>query len=195
MTKNEHRYFILYRGTRNHFLLKKYDAFKYNFRTNGDTDIAQLERSKDYNPIVKCTKWFDINEFVQYVIFGLVSDQTILVRMLNLDQDKFKEWNKVHQAISYYLLQSCARLKEEGYIFNDLFEMKEEYPLIIKEYLENRLSFLELSLLNKLTGFVNRVKVSETILWPPLKHKLSRHLPFLVDIEIGELKKNLIKLY
>jgi hypothetical protein len=111
-----------------------------------------------------------------------------------MDKDEcYTQWCKKMQSMSYTFEQEINTLSEMVDSFDDLFVI-DTHPYVVTQYLQGDISLETLVILDKLTGFVNRANISETIIWPDLKRKILKYRPF-VNVPEQKMKNIVLKVF
>lgn len=182
--------FRYYQSLKLHFESDTYNAVKYNFKTSAKHNTFWKRKDKYF--FAKAAKKFDkLPDLIQFYVSNFVNDTKWIGEML--DSDHYTKWSKTMQSISYSFEQDINKLYDEVQSFDDLFK-GDPHPLIITRYLEGTISLETLVILDKITGFVERSKISETIIWPDLKRKLLKYRPF-VDVDETKLRKKILQVF
>ena len=127
-------------------------------------------------------------ELIEYYVANFVnSDKTWIGDMLESDE-AYKNHVRRSQSIGYTLKQDLVNLSEGVDSFDELFDIDGTLPRVVKAYLEGDINIETVVILNKLTGFINRVTVNDPILWPDIKRKLLKYEPF-VRVDLEKMKK------
>jgi len=79
--------------------------------------------------------------------------------------------------------------------FDELLECQDnEYPVVIKAFMQEEICLETVVILNKLTRFIDRAdkQITETIMWPDISRKVHKYDPY-VSIDRDKMKKIVMK--
>lgn len=167
-----------YMAMRLHFESDSYDAVKYNFKTSAKPQAFFKRRDKYH--FAKLGRKFDKpEELIDFFTAQFTSSDKSWVGDMLQDEEKYDEWQKKQQSLSYNFEQDINKLAEEAVTFNDLFEIVEgnNYPLVIEKYLQEEITLETVVILDRLTGFVRRMdkRITETIVWPDVSKRIRKY--------------------
>jgi len=182
--------FRYYQALKLHFDSDSYDAVKYNYKTS--VKQQSFWKRKDKYFFAKAGNRFSkVPELINFYVAHFISDVKWIGEM---DKDDiYVQWCKKIQSISYTFEQEIYNLSETVDSFNDLFEI-DTHPLVVTKYLEGDVSLETLVILDRLTGFVQRAGITETIIWPDLKRKILKYRPF-VNVDEMKMKNIILKVF
>lgn len=182
--------FRYYQALKLHFESDSYDAVKYNYKTSAKPQSFWKRKDK-YFFAKTGNKFNKIPDLINFYVAHFINDVKWIGEM---DKDEqYTAWQKVMQSLSYRFETDINKLAEEVESFDELFQ-GDPHPLVITKLLEDEISLETVVILDRLTGFVQRSKISETIIWPDLKRKILKYRPF-VNVDEFKLKKVLLKVF
>lgn len=182
--------FRYYQALKLHFESDSYDAVKYNYKTSAKPQSFWKRKDK-YFFAKTGNKFNKIPDLINFYVAHFINDVKWIGEM---DKDEqYTAWQKVMQSLSYKFETDINKLAEEVESFDELFQ-GDPHPLVITKLLEDEISLETVVILDRLTGFVQRSKITETIIWPDLKRKILKYRPF-VNVDEFKLKKVLLKVF
>jgi len=162
-----------------HFESDSYEAPKYNYKTSARPQSFFKRRDKYH--FAKLGRRFDEpEELINFFTAQFTaSDKTWVGDMLQ-DEEKYTDWQKRQQSLSYNFEQDINKLAEEAGTFDEMLETRGEgnnYPLVIEMFLQDEISLETVVILDRLTGFMRRADrtISETIVWPDLSKRIRKY--------------------
>lgn len=167
-----------YMAMKLHFESDSYEAPKYNFKTSAKPQAFFKRRDKYH--FAKLGRKFDKpEELIDFFIAQFTSSDKSWVGDMLQDEERYDEWQKRQQSLSYNFEQDINILAEETDAFNGLFEIVEgnNYPLVIVKYLQEEITLETVVILDRLTGFVRRMdkRITETIVWPDVSKRIRKY--------------------
>lgn len=182
--------FRYYQALKLHFESDSYDATRYNYKTSAKQQSFWKRKDKYF--FAKTGKRFNtVPELINFYVSHFINDVKWIGEM---DKDEqYTQWCKTMQSLTYQFEQDINKLADEIDNFDDMFK-GDPHPLLITKLLENEVSLETVVILDRLTGFVHRAKISETIIWPDLKRKILKYRPF-VNVDEMKLKNILLKVF
>ena len=182
--------FRYYQSLKLHFESDSYDATKYNYKTS--VKPQSFWKRKDKYFFAKAGNRFNkIPDLINFYVAHFINDIKWIGEM---DKDEqYTKWCKTMQSISYTFEQEIYKLSESVDSFDQLFE-GDPHPLVIQKFLEDEISLETVVILDRLTGFVARSAITETIIWPDLKRKILKYRPF-VNVPEQKMKNIVLKVF
>ena len=182
--------FRYYQALKLHFESDSYDATRYNYKTSAKQQSFWKRKDKYF--FAKTGKRFNsVTELINFYVSHFINDVKWIGEM---DKDEqYTQWCKTMQSLTYQFEQDINKLADEIDNFDDMFK-GDPHPLLVTKLLENEVSLETVVILDRLTGFVHRAKISETIIWPDLKRKILKYRPF-VNVDEMKLKNILLKVF
>jgi hypothetical protein len=182
--------FRYYQALKLHFESDSYDAVKYNYKTSAKPQTFWKRKDKYF--FAKTGNRFNrVPDLINFYVSHFINDVKWIGEM---DKDEiYTAWQKTIQSISYQFEQDINKLSEDVESFDDLFK-GDPHPYLITKLLEDEITLETVVILDRLTGFVARSRISETIIWPDLKRKILKYRPF-VNVDEYKLKKKLLQVF
>jgi len=167
-----------YMAMKLHFESDSYEAPKYNYKTSARPQSFFKRRDK-YHFAKLGRKFDEPEELINFFTAQFTaSDKTWVGDMLQ-DEEKYTDWQKRQQSLSYNFEQDINKLAEEAGTFDEMLETREgnNYPLVIEMFLQDEISLETVVILDRLTGFMRRADrtISETIVWPDLSKRIRKY--------------------
>ena len=168
-----------YMSMKLHFESDTYEAPKYNYKTSARPQSFFKRRDK-YHFAKLGRKFDDPRDLIDFFTAQFTAaDKTWVGDMLQ-DEEKYTEWQKRQQSLSYNFEQDINKLAEEAGTFDEMLETHDEgnnYPLVIEKYLQEEISLETVVILDRLTGFMKRADrtITETIVWPDVSKKIRKY--------------------
>lgn len=191
-----------YLAVKFHFDRTNYNALKFNFKVNAKSAAFEARRDKFYfDKLARkyTTKEELINLFVSNNIY---SNSKMWIG--NIKEEYYTQYNKIHQALSYYFktdMEKCHEFCQQNKIsFDSLLKntinKSSIYPDIFNLYFDEKVLLETICILHKLTGFLTHLnkKIDDNILWPELYHKLYKYSLF-VECDKKKMKNIIINLF
>lgn len=173
--------FSLYLAIKNHFSQKSYDFFKYGgkMRISKETFLNR----KDKYQFQKLCRLYDEEEMRTFLVANFLQGDGWVGDLLQDDAEKvYRDFVKRQQSLSYLFTNDLDTSLSKVNRINDLFQIKSgELPPIINLYLQNEISLETIILLNQFIGFFSKFdeKLSDDFIWPKLRMKCEKLLPFM----------------
>ena len=169
-----------YMAMKLHFESDSYEAPKYNFKTSAKPQSFFKRRDK-YHFAKLGRKFDEPRELIDFFTAQFTAaDKTWVGDMLQ-DEDKYTEWQRRQQSLSYNFEQDINTLAEEADAFDEMLKARGEgnnnYPLVIEKFLQDEISLETVVILDRLTGFMRRADrtISETIVWPDISKRIRKY--------------------
>ena len=167
-----------YMAMKLHFESDSYEAPKYNYKTSARPQSFFKRRDK-YHFAKLGRKFDDPRELIDFFTAQFTaSDKTWVGDMLQ-DEEKYTDWQRRQQSLSYNFEQDINKLAEGAGVFDEMLETREgnNYPLVIEMFLQDEISLETVVILDRLTGFMRRADrtISETIVWPDLSKRIRKY--------------------
>jgi len=167
-----------YMAMKLHFESDSYEAPKYNYKTSARPQSFFKRRDK-YHFAKLGRKFDEPQELINFFTAQFTaSDKTWVGDMLQ-DEEKYTEWQRRQQSLSYNFEQDINKLAEEADTFDELLKTREgnNYPLVIEKFLQDEISLETVVILDRLTGFMRRADrtITETIVWPDLSKRIRKY--------------------
>ena len=167
-----------YMAIKLHFESATYDAVKYHYKTN--TNAKAFWKRRDKYQFAKIARRFtSIDELIGFYVAHFIKGSKWVGNMLDSDES-YTEWRRKQQSLSYVFDQDMAKLSDVYGSFDDLFAIDSSpYPEVVNKYMQEQISIETVAILDRLTNFLNRVEVDDTILYPEIKMRIRKYEPFI----------------
>lgn len=184
--------FKTYLSLKQHFNNEKYDYFLYNGKVKAS--IANLEKRKDKHHFIKLSRNRDYKEIL---ISNFINDSNFWIGDINSEEshNRYLEWSKKIQALTYTFKNELAKLDED---FASNFAIHgNTHPNVVKLYLQRKISLETLVILIDITNtFGYNNKKLDDVVWLELAFKIKKYHPFLsLYYEKEKLKQEVIKYF
>lgn len=187
-----------YMAMKLHFESDSYEAPKYNYKTSARPQAFFKRRDKYH--FAKLGRKFDKPvELIDFFTaqFTASSDKTWIGDMLR-DEERYLEWQKRQQSLSYNFEQDINRLSERASAFDEMFDVPSasNYPPVIEAYLQDEISLETVVILDRLTGFMRRADsaITETIVWPDLSKRIRKY-GLLLRFNEDRMRKIVLRIF
>ena len=189
MIMDEYSVYRMYLALRLHFTTDDYDVVTQKGRVRASRQA--FAKRKDLYSIKKIAKTYSDEEVANFLVANFVSGDR-WGGMFDMDAgQRYKEWKKRVESLSYNFQQELDNLIEDAegskLSIDEIFEVsKGQHPYIIKAFLRNTISVETLVILERLNNFTDRFdrEISDTIVWPDISRLIKKYKPFLlIDLE------------
>jgi hypothetical protein len=162
----------------------------YGFHVKSSKDET-FEKSKSFHRCCSLSKRCrDFETARRYITANILQGQQ---HALSFEDDHYVEWLGRMESIRYHV---SSQLKAITLDFEKLFEIQDQYPLIIDKLFEKKCSYETIASINTFTGFLDKVKVSDPLLWPEIKYTIQQYTKlFIMDVDLKKLKRHLVDTY
>jgi len=186
-----------YMAMKLHFESDSYEAPKYNYKTSARPQSFFKRRDK-YHFAKLGRKFDEPKELIDFFTAQFTaSDKTWVGDMLQ-DEEKYTEWQRRQQSLTYNFEQDINKLAEEAGTFDELLETQEgnNYPLVIERYLQDEISLETVVILDRLTGFMRRADraITETIVWPDLSKRIRKY-GLLLRFDTDRMRRVVLRIF
>jgi len=186
-----------YMAMKLHFESDSYEAPKYNYKTSARPQSFFKRRDK-YHFAKLGRKFDEPKELIDFFTAQFTaSDKTWVGDMLQ-DEEKYTEWQRRQQSLTYNFEQDINKLAEEADTFDELLETQEgnNYPLVIERYLQDEISLETVVILDRLTGFMRRADraITETIVWPDLSKRIRKY-GLLLRFDADRMRRVVLRIF
>jgi hypothetical protein len=186
---DEYSVYRMYLALRLHFTTDDYDVVTQKGRVRASRQA--FAKRKDLYSIKKIAKTYSDEEVANFLVANFVSGDR-WGGMFDMDAgQRYKEWKKRVESLSYNFQQELDNLIEDAeeakLNIDEIFTVsKGQHPYIIKAFLRNTISVETLVILERLNNFTDRFdrEISDTIVWPDISRLIKKYKPFLlIDLE------------
>ena len=161
-----------------HFKRHKYNAFRYNFKTNASKDAFLKRRDRHFFTKL-ANRFTKQDDLIEYLVANNVADKTFVGDM---DIDTYYDWAKrkiqrFHQ-FKLDMKKLVCYIPEHG--FDAVFiDNNGQYPIMIKKLLAGEVSLETVVIFHKLSNAANQMPDFDPMIWPDLKRKIVKYAPFI----------------
>ena len=184
----------VYQAVKLHFTSNTYDCFKYHFKTNANPKTFWKRNDKYFYHKVAC-RFKTEKEMADFYVAHFIQDKTYIIDMLESDE-VFNNWSRKMQSISRTFELDMTYLNEQCDTFDCLFEIDGNYPIILNEFIKNKVQLETVVIVNKLTNFIVKTDkvVTEPLFYPTVSNRIKKYAPF-VQVDLDKMKKIVLKTY
>jgi hypothetical protein len=182
-----------YMAIKMHFESDTYDAIKYNYKTSASQKAFWKRRDK-YHFAKIANKFNEPKELIYYFIAQFISEKKWVGDMLT-DEDTYTQWTKRNQSLSYTFERDINTLLNSVSEFDKLFESSHSpYPNVVYYYMQDDISIETVVILDKLTKFVSKSKVSDPIVWPEISKRICKYSTF-INPDLKKMKEIVLRVF
>jgi len=168
----------MYLSLKLHFTSKTFDYFKYGNSAKASPEA--FDRRKDKYFFVKLSRKFKEPELRDFFVSNMVVDGGQWVGQITREGSRhYSDYIKKMQSLAYLFTQDVSTLHNICDRFDDLFKPDTVHPPIVKAYLGGKISLETLTIFQQIFGFMDHLKVDDTVVWEPLKDRVKKYEPFL----------------
>jgi len=186
-----------YMAMKLHFESESYEAPKYNYKTSAKPQSFFKRRDK-YHFAKLGRKFDEPNELIDFFTAQFTASDKSWVGDMLQDEEKYTEWQKRQQSLTYNFEQDINKLAEEAGTFDDIFTILEgnNYPLVIEKYMQEEISLETVVVLDRLTGFMRRAdrSITETIVWPDVSKRIRKY-GLLLRFDMNRMRKVILRVF
>lgn len=186
------RAYQIYLSIQAHFNRDKYNAIKYNFKTNASPEAFMKRRDRHH--FVKLANTYTREDMlVEYLLANIVAGNTYVSDM---NRQTYLEWSGKKNRLSYQFKLDMQALM--CYIsdlgFDRVFiEDNGQYPIIIKQYIAGEVCLETVALFHKITGACDQMPDFDPLVWPDLKRKIVKYSMFL-NVDTDKLRTTMLNI-
>lgn len=187
---NAYRYYM---AIKLHFESDTYDATKYNYKTSVRQQSFSKRRDRfHFDKISK--KFSNASDLINYYIAQFTADKKWIGDMLT-DEESWSAWQKRNQSLTYTFEQDIYKLANKVDRFDDLFKPTfSPHPTVVSYYLQDEICIETVVILDQLTGFMKKICVGDTIVWPEVSKKIRKYGSF-VRFDQNKAKEIVLKAF
>tara|TARA_Y100000114_G_scaffold28066_1_gene23713 strand:- start:158 stop:736 length:579 start_codon:yes stop_codon:yes gene_type:complete len=161
-----------------HFTRDDYDYFKFNGQIKASYETF-TKRNDRYFFVKTARKYGD--NIVDYFVSNYINNKSPYIKDMN--QEAYLDRQKRIDGLTYYFKTDMEQLlrKSQGN-FNKIFKItRGQHPILVKAYLAKRVTLETLCVLQDMLNYIKDFDkhISDTIIWPQLKNKISKYAPFI----------------
>jgi hypothetical protein len=166
----------MYLALKAHFLTDQYDVVKMQGRIRasrksytGNKELIFKKLVKRYTDAEVCD--FMVSNFVAGNLWGGVFDEESVKR--------YTAWQRRTQSLRYVFETDLATLTTEAEGIDWFTADQGRHPLILRAFLRNSITPETLVILNRITGFADKLILDSDPVWPDVKRLIVKYQPFL----------------
>lgn len=172
-----------YLALRLHFTTDKYDVIKQQGRVRASKQ--SFFKRTDLFSIKKIAQEYSDKEVVDFLVANFVSGDRWGGVFDSEARENYLAWKRRMESITYTftneidkLILHCEKLQKK---FEDVFENGNQHPIILKLYLNKKVSIETLVILNKLNNFTDKLDLllSSDLIWPDTSRIIKKYSPFI----------------
>jgi len=184
-----------YLALKNHFTKNSYDYFTYNKKTR--SSLQSFYRRKDRFWFEKISRQKDDKEVENFFVANFVScndPETLWIgEIIKEGEDRYQNWQKKVQSLSYIFKEESQSLFEEN-DFEQVFKCSKGHPILLKKFLNGKISLETLVIYDKIFLFGNKFdKKLKDPVWETVSRRIKKYSPFL-HIDVLRFRKILKEL-
>jgi hypothetical protein len=179
-----------YLSLKNHFTKDSYDYFKYCGKSR--STIKSFYQRRDRMWFEKVSRQKTDQEVVDFFVANFVScndPETLWIgEMIREGEGRYQNWQKKIQSLSYVFKEESQSLFEEN-AFEDVFNCSKGHPVLLKKFLNDKISLETLVIYNKIFLFGNTFdKKLQDPVWTTVSRRVKKYNPFL-NIDVFRFRK------
>ena len=178
-----------YLALKNHFTKDSYDYHKYQGKSRAS--LQSFYNRKDRYWFEKLSRQKEDKEIIDFFVSNFVSctdPQTVWIgEIIKEGETRYKSWQKRIQSLSYMFKEESQQVFENK--FEKLFDCSRGHPLILKMFLNGKISLETLVIYDRIFLFSNNFnKKLKDPVWEIVSLKIKKYSPFL-HIDVFHYKK------
>jgi hypothetical protein len=174
-----------YLALKNHFTKDSYDYHKYCKKTRAS--LQSFYKRKDRFWFEKMSRQRDEKEIEDFFVSNFVScndPETLWIGEIMKDgEDRYKNWQKKVQSLSYLFKQESQTLFEENK-FDDVFNCSKGHPILLKRFLSSNISLETLVIYDRIFMYGSKFdKKLKDPVWETVSRRIKKYSSFLhIDV-------------
>lgn len=163
-----------------HFTREDYNYFLFNGKTRAS--VNAFEKRKDNYYFKKIASSYSDSEIIGYLVSHLIEDPNMWIgHIYSPKSEIYQSWRKRTESMQYVFCKDLDHLISCDSNIDNWFKCSESHPLIIREYMGQRICLETVVILEIIFEFINSIdsKITDPILWPDIKKKLRKYKSFL----------------
>jgi hypothetical protein len=168
----------MYCALKAHFGMGDYDFVKYNGKSSA-TKSSFWKRNDRHFFVRTSRKYKDKDTIKDYLLSNFIKNQKGWLG--DFSDENYVEWKKRMQSLTYTFKEEMTPLVEDIEL-NNIFEIPESsHPILLKEYLGNRISIEAMIILDDLVQYTKNwdKKLSDDVIWPSVNKMIKNYKKFL----------------
>ena len=181
-----------YLSLKNHFTKDSYDYFKYCGKSRAT--LQSFYKRKDRMWFEKVARQKTDQEVIDFFVSNFVScndPETLWIgEMIKEGETRYQTWQKKIQSLSYIFKEESQSLFEENK-FEDVFKCSKGHPILLKKFLNGKISLETLVIYDRIFLFGNTFdKKLQDPVWQTVSRRIKKYNPFL-NIDVFRFRKML----
>lgn len=174
-----------YLSLKNHFTKDSYDYFKYCGKSRAT--VQSFYKRKDRMWFEKISRQKSDKEVIDFFVSNFVScpdPETLWIgEMIKEGEDRYKNWQKKIQSLSYVFKEETQQLFEE-YKLEDVFKCSKGHPPLLKKFLSGNISIETMVIYDQIFLYGNNFdKQLKDPVWETVSKRIKKYSPFLhIDV-------------
>ena len=176
-TYEVYRYYL---ALKLHFTTDKYDVIKQQGRVRASKQA--FYKRKDLLSLRKVAEQYTDQEIVDFLVSNFTSGDRWGGLFDVEAKNRYANWKKRIESLSYVFENEVRELLTKTSSIEECFNVNAgQHPVVLKMYLQGKVSIETLIILNKLIKFVERFdkELSGDIVWPDVSRVMKKYDPFL----------------
>lgn len=179
-----------YLALKNHFTNKKYNYFTYNGKVKAN--LQSFYKRKDRFWFEKLSRNKTDEEILNFFVANFAScddPQALWIgQIIKEGEENYKNWMRKTQSLSYIFKEEIGIFNSKN--FDDMFNIEgNKHPLIIKNYLQKKLSLETLIILNNILEYTKEFdKKLQDPVWEFISMRIQKYTPF-IHIDVNKFKQ------
>ena len=179
-----------YLALKNHFTNKKYNYFTYNGKVKAN--LQSFYKRKDRFWFEKLSRNKTDEEILNFFVANFAScddPQSLWIgQIIKEGEDNYKNWMRKTQSLSYIFKEEISIFNSKN--FDEMFSIRgNKHPLIIKNYLQKKISLETLIILNNILEYTKEFdKKLQDPVWEFISMRIQKYTPF-IHIDVNKFKQ------
>lgn len=179
-----------YLSLKNHFTKDSYDYHKYCGKSRAS--LQSFYKRKDRMWFEKVSRQKTDKEVEEFFVANFVScpdPETLWIgEMIKEGEGRYTNWQKKIQSLSYVFKEESQNLFE-GTKFEDVFKCSKGHPVLLKKFLNGKISLETLVIYDKIFLFGKTFdKKLDDPVWKTVSLRIKKYSPFL-NIDVFRYRK------
>ena len=179
-----------YLALKNHFTNKKYNYFTYNGKVKAN--LQSFYKRKDRFWFEKLSRNKTDEEILNFFVANFAScddPQSLWIgQIIKEGEENYTNWMRKTQSLSYIFKEEISIFNSKN--FDEMFSIKgNKHPLIIKNYLQKKISLETLIILNNILEYTKEFdKKLQDPVWEFVSMRIEKYTPF-IHIDVNKFKQ------
>lgn len=179
-----------YLAIKNHFTNKKYNYFTYNGKVKAN--LQSFYKRKDRFWFEKLSRNKTDEEILNFFVANFAScddPQSLWIgQIIKEGEDNYKNWMRKTQSLFYIFKEEIGIFNSKN--FDEMFSIQgNKHPLIIKNYLQKKISLETLIILNNILEYTKEFdKKLQDPVWEFVSMRIKKYTPF-IHIDVNKFKQ------